>query len=281
MKKMTQPKDDDDQENESDEDEDAEIDEEEMIDVAEKIFVRMASQMFDMKVSVRSAFKDHIFPVEVNNETLELISPMGFLEGVKTLGIDDLREIEVTYLLKVLSKSELDGAIMLEELLQIMANFGLFDEDGEGEVEGEGEGEGDVEGEEEDQTDNSPGQGLESSPESTKKAGKKKKNAGIDLTKLDNESIEIMAMLMLYCIKNGITAHKVFEEVLFLQNIKSKSKHQTVEIMKAADFYKTLAENHIRQSEDPHDNLQDFLQLSPNFPELLTLKAIKKTLEAM
>ena len=80
---------------------------------------------------MRTAFKDHIFPVEVSGEELELISPMGFLEGVKTLGIDDLQELEVTYLLKVLSKSELDGAIMLEELLQIMANFGLYDEDDE------------------------------------------------------------------------------------------------------------------------------------------------------
>lgn len=73
----------------------------------------------------------------------------------------------------------------------------------------------------------------------------------------------------------------MFEDVIFLQNIKSKSKHQTVEIMKAADFYKILADCQIRAGDDPHDNLQEFLQLSPNFPELLTLKAIKKTLEAM
>jgi hypothetical protein len=51
--------------------------------------------------------------------------------------------------------------------------------------------------------------------------------------------------------------------------------------MKAADFYKILADCQIRAGDDPHDNLQEFLQLSPNFPELLTLKAIKKTLEAM
>ena len=111
------------------ESEEQEIDEEEMIDTAEKIFIRMADHMFNMKMTVRSAFKSHIFAVEVNNEALELIAPMGFLEGLKQLGIDDLEEIEVTYLLKVLSKSELDGAIMVDELLQIMANFGLYDDD--------------------------------------------------------------------------------------------------------------------------------------------------------
>jgi hypothetical protein len=38
---------------------------------------------------------------------------MDFLQGIKDIGIDDLSESEVTYLLKVLSKNELDGAIML------------------------------------------------------------------------------------------------------------------------------------------------------------------------
>jgi len=33
-------------------------------------------------------------------------------------------------LLKVLSKPELDGAILMQELLQIMENFGLYDEGG-------------------------------------------------------------------------------------------------------------------------------------------------------
>ena len=69
----------------------------------------------------------------------------------------------------------------------------------------------------------------------------------MDLTKLDNESIEVMAMLMLYCIKHEMRAHDVFEEVIYLQNIKSKSdKHQTVEIMKAEDFYRVLVECGIR-----------------------------------
>lgn len=38
---------------------------------------------------------------------------MGLLEGIKELGVDDLSEMEVQYLLKVLSKPELDGAILM------------------------------------------------------------------------------------------------------------------------------------------------------------------------
>jgi hypothetical protein len=36
--------------------------------------------------------------------------------------------------------------------------------------------------------------------------------------------------------------------------------------MKADDFYDALFKNEIRQSDEPHDNLQDFLQLSPSYP---------------
>jgi hypothetical protein len=51
------------------------------------------------------------------------------LQGIKEIGINDLSENDVTYLLKVLSKKELDGSIMLEELLTIMKNFNINEED--------------------------------------------------------------------------------------------------------------------------------------------------------
>jgi len=41
----------------------------------------------------------------------------------------ELSETQVSYLLKILSKEELDGNILLQELLTIMENFGLNDED--------------------------------------------------------------------------------------------------------------------------------------------------------
>lgn len=84
-----------------------------MIDTAERIFVEMAKLMFDKKITCRAAFKDHTFSANIEGQEFDLISPMGFLEGIKGIGIDNLTESEVTYLLKVLSKNELDGAIML------------------------------------------------------------------------------------------------------------------------------------------------------------------------
>ena len=60
---------------------------------------------------------------------LELLSPIGFLEGIKELGIVDLEEVEVACLMRVLTKPDLDNAILLRELVIIMENFGIQDDE--------------------------------------------------------------------------------------------------------------------------------------------------------
>ena len=62
---------------------------------------------------------------------MELLSPIGFLEGIKDLGITDLEEVEVACLMRVLTKPNLENAILLKELMVIMENFGIYDEEGE------------------------------------------------------------------------------------------------------------------------------------------------------
>jgi hypothetical protein len=59
---------------------------------------------------------------------LELLSPIGFLEGVKELGVTDLEEVEVACLMRVLTKADLENAILLRELIVIMDNFGIQDD---------------------------------------------------------------------------------------------------------------------------------------------------------
>ena len=60
------------------------------------------------------------------------MSPVAFLEGVKELGLGsgigiDLSELEAACLLRVLTKPELESAIILNELVLIMENFGVPD----------------------------------------------------------------------------------------------------------------------------------------------------------
>ena len=66
---------------------------------------------------------------EIDGDAYELIPPQGLIEALADLGLEDLQPIEVNYLLKVLSKPELDGAILMQEFLEIMKNFDLYDED--------------------------------------------------------------------------------------------------------------------------------------------------------
>jgi len=70
-------------------------------------------------------------------EVIELLSPIGFLEGVKDLGITDLEELEVACLMRVLTKPELENAIMLKELIVIMDNFGIQDDEAADEAQAE------------------------------------------------------------------------------------------------------------------------------------------------
>lgn len=53
------------------------------------------------------------------------MSPRGFLEGIKDLGFDDITELEAACLMKVLAKPELENAIILNEFVLIMENFGI------------------------------------------------------------------------------------------------------------------------------------------------------------
>ena len=56
---------------------------------------------------------------------LELVPPRAFIEGVRDVGFEDVSEMEIACLMKVLAKPELDGAIILNEFVLIMENFGV------------------------------------------------------------------------------------------------------------------------------------------------------------
>lgn len=109
---------------------DEEIDEEEVIDVAERIFIRIAEAMITQeRASVRDVFRENIEVREIEGTLLELLQPIGLIEGIKDLGIDDLSEKEIHFMLRVLTKPELEGAIVVDELLKIMENLGLYEDD--------------------------------------------------------------------------------------------------------------------------------------------------------
>ena len=87
-----------------------------MLDVAEKCFYRIAQELINVNKNVRSAFHKYIIKEELEGMEFELLSPVGFLEGIKEMGIVDLEEVEVACLMRVLTKPKLENAIILKEL---------------------------------------------------------------------------------------------------------------------------------------------------------------------
>ena len=201
---------------------------------------------------------------------------MGLLEGIKVLGINDLSEKEIAYLLRVLTKPELDSAIVMPEFLQIMENLGLYDDDqgmdGQREMDDGDESSPDAAAIKA-AMDEMDGQQVEEKPK------KKKKNQALDLSKLDQKSVKIMVMLMVELLQTDRTTQEFFEEVVFEQNVKTKTKQFTMTFIKSEDFFRVLQERGIRSKNKEHVNLREFLQLNAENPDLLLLKNIRKTLE--
>ena len=106
----------------------AQLEEEHMLDVAEAIFVKLAQLMIEKERSVRAIFTKFSTPEIFPDRTiLELLSPPGFVEGLKETGIEELDEFEMASLMRVLAKPELDNSVILNEFVMIMENFGVPD----------------------------------------------------------------------------------------------------------------------------------------------------------
>ena len=234
FEKMLDKPDDEDEEDEDKKDEEV-IDEEQMLDIAEKCFVRIAEAIIGRGLSVREAFKKHIVKETEEGQEIELLSPMGFLEGVKALGISDLEEIDVACLMRILTKPDIENAILLQELIIIMENFGI--------TEGAAE--------------------TEETPTRSKSA-KKKGDVAIDLQTMDEKSIKILAKLMLALMELNVSLHDFFDGVIFEQLVKAKAgksgaSARKVEIIDSKDFFEYLQARGVRKSAQPHPPLKKIL----------------------
>ena len=112
---------------------------EEVIDVAQQIFGKIYDAMQEInqynsqhgkqRLTIRQVFQEQIYETEIEGQPIELLEPMGLLDGIRELGVDDLSETEIACLLQVLTKPELNESILFDEFLQIMENMGLYEDD--------------------------------------------------------------------------------------------------------------------------------------------------------
>lgn len=131
-----------------------------------------------------------------------------------------------------MSKPELDGAILMQELLQIMENFGLFDDGGSPAPAGQNPDLSDSENQQQQRQAQGrqpagsvpSSSNQESSPDPSSSKKPKSSEKALDLSKMDQKSVKIMVTLMLHLLENSMTTAEFFESVTYQQNVKSKTK---------------------------------------------------------
>lgn len=144
--------------------------------------------------------------------------------------------------MRVLTKPELENAIMLRELIVIMENFGIYDDQNgeEGDINSDNQ-----EGKPDNQDEQSINEGEDATPSrqvkdksggstpheaegagssGAKKKKKKKKGDAFDLTQLDDKSIKVLAKIILALMELNVSLYDFFDGAIYEQLVKSKTK---------------------------------------------------------
>ena len=171
-----------------------EIDENEILQTAERVYIKIADQMrdLDQQCTIKTLFKDQIQQVSHDHKQIELLTIPDFLEGVRELGIGDLSQRDITCMLKMITKEKVQGNIRVAELVQIMENFGIYENEASGQP----------------QTQDTDEYSLNggSQPSASKPQGADQ----FDLSRLDKKSRDIMEQLMIRLIETEQTAQEFF-----------------------------------------------------------------------
>lgn len=218
------------------------IDEPHMIEIAQKCFFTIAEKMTEKKMTVYSLYSNNIFKKTIDGEEMELLTPMDFLNGLRVLGIEDMGSLESGCLIKVLSINEHDKLIRVNDLVQIIEDYGIINE--------------------------------ESDDEHPEGAGQ-----ALNFEELDNISMVLMLALTEYLIQAKIPLYQLLGNGIYKIGVKTKNRQKSVDIINSQDFFAVLEKIGVKLEENEHDNLKDFLCLDPKDNAKLYVKKIKKTIE--
>lgn len=264
---------------------------------------------------MRAVFLRYSSPEEFKDGSiLELMSPRGFLEGVRELGFEDVTELEAACLMKVLAKPELENAVILNEFVLIMENFGIPAIIEEDEYENDYFPDSDAEPQESDKKENEeksadkpkkqPEAGgdtpsMEAAeplspskdhlrPEPNEKLKKfaeipksKKKNPiTIKFDVLDEKGMKILKKLARFLLERYMHPREFFGPTIKKQEFGLKK--QKVEVIKLHDFYLRLKLASIRKKLKENVTLNLFLAIAgTKHPGFIQVKRMIKGLEVI
>ena len=271
------------------------LDEEQMLDVAEACFIRMAELMLQRGRTVRGIFTKYSVPEIFPDRTvLELLNPISFLEGVREAGLEDLQEMEAACLMRVLSKAELDNAIILNELVLIMENFGVLDQmdeddaddyipDTETEVNRSVQSLRTAGDAHEDSMERKKDgdEGQEESKDAPQEKPKTKRRAH-NLANIDEKGTKILRKLARYLLKQFLHPREFFGKAITKEHIKTKKREFHLDVLKISDFYLKMKIASIRKKLTENESLNNELCLDKkHHKHLLNVKLTVKALEEL
>lgn len=102
-----------------------ELSEQEILDIAEKVFIKISSKMKAKQLSLRQLYEDKITESVVDGQRVEILEPTDLIDAFKILEFDELEEVEIECLLRVLLKPEINDSILFSDLVMILDNFGI------------------------------------------------------------------------------------------------------------------------------------------------------------
>ena len=109
-----------------------------------------------------------------------------------------------------------------------------------------------------------------------------KKRRNVDLSKVDEQSVQVMQTFSDYCFSRNLTSRDVCASVIFSQTVKNKDRQKTVQLVELDNFVRTLKEVKVLgQSKELPRALVNYLKLRAGDTQFLKVDTIQMFIETL
>ena len=101
-----------------------------MLDIAEAIFREIAEKLLENDWSVKDVFDHpklvHVIPTYEDKANVVAISAQNFLGRLYQLGFQEITQLQVACMMRVLGKYDIDNAILFDDLKTLLESYGVM-----------------------------------------------------------------------------------------------------------------------------------------------------------
>ena len=100
-----------------------------MLDIAESILRELAEKLLENEWSVKDVFAHpklvHIIPKYQGQVKVMALSAQNFLGRMYQIGFQEITQLQVACMMRVLGKYDLENAILFDDLMTLLENYGV------------------------------------------------------------------------------------------------------------------------------------------------------------